>query len=131
MNIEMEMKMNTLETQLQNKQNSHKHTNTRLSTQTQVLGQTLYRKVEVKNEIRITRSQLYELTRLHIDSFTVKPGWIRQSFTINQRRRRYLNNLLDESGLAGEWCGNCCDIYDWAGSLHLVWHEINGVKPCL
>ncbi len=122
--------MITLETRTQNKQKPNKHTNTRLGTQTQVLGQTLYRNVEVKNEIRITRSQLHELTRLHKDSFTEKPGWLRQCFTINQRRRKYLNNLLDDSGLAGDWCGHSCDIEDWAGMLHVFWHLINEVQLC-
>ena len=125
------MKMLHLETLPKNHQQTDKYINTRLVANTQVTAATLQREVVSKTEFSITRRQLIELNKLHADSFTAKPGWLRQSFKLNQRRKKHLNNILYESGLSGDWCGHSCDMQDWAGMLHMFWHSINGVPKCL
>jgi hypothetical protein len=59
-----------------------------------------------------------------------KPGWLRQKFYINQRRRKCLNMELLEARLDGAYCGQCQSLETWDGLLHMLWHDVNGVTPC-
>lgn len=127
----MEMKMLNLETGTVNKELKQNHTLIRLDTQTVILASTLFRKATAKNEIKISRQLHYELTRLYKDSLLKKPGWLRCTFQIDQRRRKNLNTRLYEAGLDSNWCGHCCDASDWSGMLHVFWHELNGRPKCL
>ena len=128
--MKMEIKMFYQETLPQNSFYASNHTNTQLLANTPILAPTLYREVTTKKEISITRRQLAEITKLYSDSFSKKPGWLRQKFYIDQRRKKHLNNLLYESGLDNSWCGHCCAMDNWAGMLHSFWHEINGEQLC-
>ncbi len=87
-------------------------------------------KDRVKSEIKLTRQQLNELTQLFKDYAKKKPGWLRQSFLINQRRRKLLNNVLADAGCDVLVCGTLSPGSDWFYSLHAGWHLINNQSLC-
>lgn len=92
--------------------------------------QTLQRKASSKIEITITPQQLGAVTWLFKQAYENKPGWLRQKFYINQRRRKTLNVELVDAQLDRAYCGHPQNDLDWDGFLHQLWHQINGVPPC-
>ncbi len=93
-------------------------------------GPTFYRKVGPKRYIILTQQQVCEVKRLYEDSKTLKPGWVRRKFAINQRRRKELNNILFEAGCDDSICGKVAPENDWSYQLHIVWHLINEKLIC-
>lgn len=98
--------------------------------QTPIQDQTLQRKVSSKIEITITPQQLGAASWLFFQASVPKPGWLRQKFYINQRRRKILNIELVDAQLDKVYCGHRQDPEDWDGLLHQLWHQINGVSLC-
>jgi hypothetical protein len=92
---------------------------------------TLQPEVSTKNQIIITADELREVTWLFKQYGMLKPGWLRQRFVINQRRKKALNDVLRESGMEGLWCGKLCKTDDWVAQLHGVWHLVNGRPSCI
>lgn len=99
-------------------------------TQTPIKDPTLQRKVSSKIEITITPQQLGAVTWLFKQADEKKPGWLRQKFHINQRRRKTLNIELVDAQLDRAYCGHPQNDLDWDGFLHQLWHQINGVPTC-
>lgn len=93
-------------------------------------GSTLQRKVFSKSQIIITRPQLHEAAWLFKKYGLPKPGWLRERFRINQRRRRTLNGALREAGLDRVLCDSPVATQGWSGLLHTLWHQVNEVKLC-
>ncbi|MFZ2545063.1 MAG: hypothetical protein WAW80_03745 [Candidatus Saccharimonadales bacterium] len=91
---------------------------------------TLPGRLSAKIEIIITHQQLQLATRLFLEAGKRKPGWLRQRFYINQRRRKLLNSELLEAGLDGDYCGSSQRSFEWDWQLHTLWHAINGTSPC-
>lgn len=121
------MGISYLQTSTQNYTNSLRRSKYTLEPVQQELVPTLQRKVSAKSEITLTRTQLREAVCLFRDYGMVKPGWLRTHIVINQRRRKTLNDVLVEAGLAANWCGNpYCVNDDWSGLLHKLWHAVNG-----
>lgn len=58
------------------------------------------------------------------------PTWLRRKFVTNQRRTKCLNDELREAQLDKVYCDRYTHTDDWAGLLHNLWHEINGVQEC-
>lgn len=119
-----------LETQHKNLQKNKKGMQQQVHTQTKILGATLFLEVTPKNKIIIAKEQRVEAARLFKDYSLNCPGWLRNEFKLNQRRRKLLNSVLFEAGVDDSYCGKCVDDEDWSGLLHLLWHQINGVTEC-
>lgn len=91
---------------------------------------TLHRKAYKKSEIYITRRQLDEFTRLFKDYDLKKPGWLRQHFSLNNRRRKLLNQVLFEAGCNKSDCGVISESDNWFYLIHEIWHQINEEPSC-
>lgn len=91
---------------------------------------TLHRRTYKKSEIHITRRQLDELIRLFKDYNIEKPGWLRQRFKIDMRRRKKLNQILLESSCDSSACSTNLESGNWSCLLHEVWHQINEMPIC-
>lgn len=124
------MKDFTKESRPQNTQNGSEHINSAPTHQTPISDKTLQRKAKSKIEITITQKQLLAATWLFKQANKKKPGWLRQKFHINQRRRKHLNYELWEAQLDKEYCGHGQDNDGFFSPLHELWHQINGVPPC-
>lgn len=120
-----------LETQHKNLQKNKKGMQQQVDTQTKILGATFFRKVQIQSEISITSITLQETKWLFEQYGQEKPGWLRRKFTINQRRRKMLNDLMREAQLDKAYCCKCSCADDWAGMLHILWHQVNEVEKCL
>ena len=120
-----------LETQHKNSQKNKKGMQHQVDTQTKILGATLFRKVQIQNEINITSITLRETKWLFEQYGHTKPGWLRRKFTVNQRRRKMLNDIMREAQLDKVYCSKCSCADDWAGTLHILWHQLNEVEKCL
>jgi hypothetical protein len=118
------------ETHAKNKPKQAERTKSAPGSQTPIAGTTLQRTVSAKVEVTITKQQLDAAKWLFKQSGTQKPGWLRQRFYINQRRRKCLNTELLEAQLDGAYCGHCRNPETWDGLLHTLWHGINGASPC-
>lgn len=114
----------------QNKQNGSEYINSAPSHLTTIPEPTLPRKVSSKVEVTITIEQLIAATWLFKQADKKKPGWLRQKFYINQRRRKTLNVELVDAQLDRTYCGKPQNDLDWDGLLHQLWHQINGVQSC-
>ncbi len=124
------MKDFTKESHIKNKQNDSEHTNSAPDHQTPISDTTLQRKVSSKIEITITPKQLLAATWLFKQAELKKPGWLRQKFYINQRRRKTLNVELVDAQLDRVYCGHGQDNDGFFSPLHELWHQINGVSSC-
>lgn len=93
-------------------------------------GSALQVKVRKKNEIKLSCYQLDELARLFKDYGIKKPGWLRQKFLIDQRRRKRLNCVLFEAGCDASACDTFIPGDDWSSALHVAWHLINEKPIC-
>ena len=113
-----------------NKENESEHIKSAPDHQTTIPDPTLQRKVSSKIEIFISREQLMAATWLFNQADKKKPGWLRQKFYINQRRRKTLNVELADAQLNKVYCGHPQNDLDWDGLLHELWHQINGVPSC-
>lgn len=118
------------ETHPQNQPNGSNHTSYASDHQTPISGSTLQRKASSKIEITISPQQLGAITWLFKQADERKPGWLRQRFYINQRRRKTLNVELIDAQLDRVYCGHPQNPNDWDGLLHQLWHQINGVPSC-
>jgi hypothetical protein len=114
----------------QNEQNDSEHINSAPDPQKPIPDPTSQGKASGKIEITITRKQLLAATWLFKQADKQKPGWLRQKFYINQRRRKYLNYELWEAQLDKEYCGHGQDNDGFFSPLHELWHQINGVPSC-
>lgn len=114
----------------QNKQNGAEHINSAPEHQKPIHDQTLQRKVSGKIEITITPKQLLAAIWLFKQAELKKPGWLRQKFYINQRRRKTLNVELVDVQLDRVYCGHGQDNDGFFTPLHELWHQINGVPSC-
>lgn len=114
----------------QNKQNGTEHINYAPCHQTPNSDTTLQRKASSKIELTITHKQLIAATWLFKQAGEPKPGWLRQKFFINQRRRKVLNVELVDAQLDRAYCGKPQNDLEWDGLLHELWHQINGVPSC-
>jgi hypothetical protein len=119
-----------VESSTKNTRKSATHINYAVGTQTPVSGSTLQVKASSKVEINITRQQLSEAKWLFNQFCKSKPGWLRQKFYINQRRRKCLNSELTEAQLDRVFCTSYQNTDEWYDLLHLLWHEINGELLC-
>lgn len=124
------MKNSKEESKGTNKHNDSEHTNSASDHQTPISDTTLQRKVSSKIEIKITRKQLIAATWLFKQANKQKPGWLRQKFYINQRRRKTLNVELVDAQLDRVYCGQGQDNDGFFSPLHELWHQINGVPSC-
>jgi hypothetical protein len=120
----------TKESHDQNKQNGSEHIKSALDHQIAIDDTTSQMKVSSKIEITITPQQLIAATWLFKQAEEKKPGWLRQKFLIDQRRRKTLNVELVDAQLDRAYCGHPQNDLDWDGLLHQLWHQINGVSPC-
>lgn len=118
------------ESRQQNKQNGSGHINSAPNHQTPISNPTSQRKASGKIEITITQKQLLAATWLFKQAGKQKPGWLRQKFHINQRRRKHLNYELWEAQLDKGYCGHVQDHDGFFSPLHELWHQINGVPSC-
>lgn len=92
---------------------------------------TYRRKVDYKIEINLTKEQLSELSKLFKGYNIQKPGWLRRHFTNNQRRRKQLNDVLEEAGCDNTACGTLVSSDGWFYALHVVWHLVNRESLCI
>lgn len=102
-----------------------------INNQTPIEATTLQRKVTTKTEICLEPRQLHETKWLFRQYELPKPGWLRQRFLLNQRRRKCLNDVLSEAQLDGSFCSDCHNLDDWSGLLHSLWHKVNQEKICI
>lgn len=87
-------------------------------------------KASPRTEIKLTGYQLRELAWLFAQYGQKKPGWLRRRYVTNQRRTKQLNQVLREAGLDGCWCATLSNNDDWDGTLHRLWHQVNGGTLC-
>lgn len=120
----------TKESRTQNKHNGSGHINSAPNHQTPISNPTSQRKASGKIEITITPKQLLAATWLFKQAGLKKPGWLRQKFLLDQRRRKTLNVELKEAQLDRVYCGHTQNSNEWDGLLHQLWHQINGVPSC-
>lgn len=125
------MENNKVGSSTQNTQNGTEHINHVHGAKTPISDPTLQVKVTSKTEIIITRNQLTEAKWLFNQSGKQKPGWLRQKFYINQRRRKCLNNELMEAQLDCVFCDRYQNSNEWYDLLHQLWHDINGGSSCV
>jgi hypothetical protein len=118
------------ESSTKNKRNVLERVNYAPGHQAPVPAPTLQRKVASKIEITITPDQLIAAKWLFRQYDLKAPGWLRQKFYINQRRRKCLNVELTDAQLDRAFCGHRQNPLEWDGLLHLLWHDINGVPTC-
>lgn len=118
------------ESRIQKQQKQEERVNYAPDHQTPVSGPTLQRKVSSKIEVTITHDQLIAIKWLFKQYELKAPGWLRQKFYINQRRKKCLNVELIDAQLDKAYCGHGHDLEVWDGLLHLLWHQINGVPLC-
>jgi hypothetical protein len=93
-------------------------------------GSTLQRKVYAKREVLLDREEFKVLAMVFDDYGIKKPGWLRQQFFVNQRRRKQLSDILADVGCDGYACNTRGVSDGWARSLHVVWHSINERLLC-
>lgn len=113
-----------------NKHHESERTNSASDHQKAISSTTLQRKVSSKIEITITPQQLGAISWLFFQAGEKKPGWLRQKFQLDQRRRKTLNVELIDAQLDKVYCGHPQNDLDWDGLLHQLWHQINGVPLC-
>lgn len=119
------------ESPTQKTQNGSEHTNSAPDYQTTIYDTTSQMKVSSKIEITISRKQLTEAKWLFEQSGKRKPDWLRQKFSIDQRRRKSLNTELVEAQLDRVFCERYRNTDEWYDLLHLLWHNINGGSSCI
>lgn|GEM_PF-1134698 len=125
------MQNSTVESPTKKRQKSGRRINYPLCTQTPILDGTPQRKVASRIEIKLSRTQLREMQWLFTQYGLDKPTWLRGKFLLNQFRRKCLNDNLREAQLDQTYCGKCTEMEDWSHLLHALWHQINGVVPCV
>jgi len=119
-----------LESSIGNRALGDRCVNGRAALSERKLGSTLQRKVSSKNEIILTKEERKEAAWIFRQYDLPIPGWLRQRFLVNRKRRKIIKEVWSKAGLDGDFCWMLCSADDWSGAAHRVWHKANGGSLC-
>jgi hypothetical protein len=125
------MKNSHLKSLPQNNRKLPRHIKSRPDSVSPKMASTFQMRVSSKNEIIFNPREYKELRRVVHERIDLEnPSWLRRKSTINQCKRKFLNEILCEAGCDSSICNTVAVREGWSADLHSAWHRINGVELC-